>query len=444
MEDLCALIRVNKAYQSVVQPLLWTVIEMHLSNFHTNFAHDALRLEEATRRMVPPYNIGLPIKGGFFSDIGARDRSKKFLRTFSSEKTGVKELREERKKELGALVRWLCLPTSTWTSSVLVQAFSYFANLEHLEISGFWSRNSNMDVFEAPLPGLQKLTTLKLRGYFHKEFVRWLLLEPDRIEELQLAILDRPVGSSNCRREDWVNPPPPENQRPDDFYRIREDMSEDELAKVEEHEDLAQEWVAPRALACLTPEIMSRLVSLKRLYLCKPSSGEKVLDDVLYFSTPSDEQIFEEWSALLKATRGTLQHLTLDQRVVAHEDVADGGTNREFMRQCANGPSYERFVKKVLPALLESKRCPNLKVIRLFGFEAHDEGVPKRFCNPMCYPDRSVDVPGQLRAAFPDAEVSDYAGRRLVIENNSGELASCKLVSKFEVHARGMSALRWH
>jgi hypothetical protein len=189
---------------------------------------------------------------------------------------------------------------------------------------------------------------------------------------------------------------------------------------------------------------MSRLVSLKRLYLCKPSSGEKVLDDVLYFSTPSDEQIFEEWSALLKATRGTLQHLTLDQRVVAHEDVADGGTNREFMRQCANGPSYERFVKKVLPALLESKRCPNLKVIRLFGFEAHDEGVPKRFCNPMCYPDRSVDVPGQLRAAFPDAEVSDYAGRRLVIENNSGELASCKLVSKFEVHARGMSALRWH
>jgi hypothetical protein len=297
---------------------------------------------------------------------------------------------------------------------------------------------------ETPLPGLRKLTTLKLRGYFHRGFVRWLLLEPDRIEELQLAILDRPVGSLKCRRENWLNPPPPENQRPDDFYKHREEMPEDELVKAEEHEDLTQEWVAPRALACLTPEIMSRLVSLKRLYLCKPSNGEKSMDDVLYFSTPSDERILEEWSALLQATRKTLQHLTLDQRAVAHEGAPDGSGNREFMRMCANGPSYDRFVKMVLPALLEYERCPNLKVIRLFGFEAHDEGLEDISYGGMDYPDRSVDVPGQIRAAFPDAEVSDYAGRRLIIWNDSGELLTGKLVPKSEVCARNMSALRWH
>jgi hypothetical protein len=157
-------------------------------------------------------------------------------------------------------------------------------------------------------------------------------------------------------------------------------MTEDELEKAEEHEDLDHEWVAPRALACLTPEIMSRLVSLERLYLCKPSNGSTIEYDELYFSTRSDERILEGWSALLRVTRKTLQHLILDQRAVAPEDVGDGTDNRSYMRQCANGPSYDRFVKMVFPALLESKDCPNLKVIRLFGFEAHDEGLDEPYC----------------------------------------------------------------
>jgi hypothetical protein len=167
-----------------------------------------------------------------------------------------------------------------------------------------------------------------------------------------------------------------QNQRPEHM----EDMTEDELAKAEEHEDLEHEWVAPRAFACLTPEIMSRLVSLKRLYLCKPSNGSTTDYDELYFSTPSDERILEEWGTLLRMTRRTLQHLTLDQRAVASEDVGDGTDNRLYMRQCASGPSYDRFVKMVLLALLESKDCPNLKVIRSFGFEAYDEGVDEPYC----------------------------------------------------------------
>jgi hypothetical protein len=56
----------------------------------------------------------------------------------------------------------------------------------------------------------------------------------------------------------------------------------------------------------------------------------------------------------------------------------------------------------------ESKDCPNLKVIRLFGLEAHDEGLDEPYCEYQYvdHPRRSVDVPGQIRAAFPDAQVS--------------------------------------
>ena len=44
------------------------------------------------------------------------------------------------------------------------------------------------------------------------------------------------------------------------------------------------------------------------------------------------------------------------------------------------------------------------------------------------HPNRSVDVPGQLRAAIPGAEVSDYAVRRLIIWNDSGKVESSKSV----------------
>jgi hypothetical protein len=105
------------------------------------------------------------------------------------------------------------------------------------------------------------------------------------------------------------------------------------------------------------------------------------------------------------------------------------------VRQCANGPSYDRFVKIVLPTLLESKECPDLKTIRLFGFEAHDEGIDEPYWEYVDHPGRSVDVPCQIRAALPDAQVSNYIGRRLVILNESGEIESGKLVPKSEVHA---------
>jgi hypothetical protein len=403
MGDLFLLLQVSKAYQTFLEPLLWTGIEMHRRDFHVQNAHDSLRAEEATERPKLPYDNGPECDGEIHDlDTNAHGRAEKFLKTFSTHKKWGKGLSEVRRSYLGSLIKWLCLPINPglpyahpddidpWNS------FASFVNLEYLEISGFWVPPSTSTPFSTPERGLAKLRTLKLRGYFPKEFVQWLLKEPACIEELQLGIIDAPVGR------------------------------DEEFVKSESLEDFSHEYCAPRALACLTVDIMGRLTNLKRLYLCKPANGDKEDEHygTLFFSKPSDRRILEEWNALLRATRKTLEHLTLDQRPVADENVADGTINKAYVRRCANGPSYQRFVKMVLPALLEDDACTNLKVIRLFGFERDDEGVDVECYGDPDYPDGSVDVPSQLQAAFPSAEVRSYGGRRMIIWNDSGEILS--------------------
>jgi hypothetical protein len=407
--DLSLLMQVSKAHHKVIEPFLWTMIEMHDNQFHAKIVHEELCAEKDYERQKIPYCIG------------SREpplRLRRFLKTFSPHRG----LQRERQSQLGSLVTFICLPLKPYeTGPPRWASFEHFSNLAYLDLSGYWHGVSASSSFSAPERSLSKLRVLKLRGYFPKAFVQWLLREPVGIEELQLAILDNPIGACCDDGEEWENPPPLENQPPEGIHG-------EELAMWESthHEDLVHQWVAPRALACLTPGIIRRFANLKNLYLCKPSDGEDM--DVLYFSEPSDRAITEEWAALLKATRNTLQTITFDLRPVAQQDVADGSNNKDYMRECANGASYKLFVSSVLPILLESKEFANLKAVRLFGFEAHDEGVDTEYARERIYPNDSVDVPSQLQAAFPDAEIIDGVGRRLVIENDSGVVMSSEYI----------------
>ncbi|KAJ4288907.1 hypothetical protein N0V90_011248 [Kalmusia sp. IMI 367209] len=332
----------------------------------------------------------------------------------STHEKWVQRLNEARRAHLGSLVRFLCLPVKfawAWGS------FASFVDLEYLEISGFGADFPSNFVFRMPERGLGRLRTVKLRGYFPKEVVR---KEADSIEELQLGILVAPIGNECIIPNDERNSSTPEDERLEELA----DLSEEDAESVEE--DIAPDWVAPRALPCLTPRIMYHSTNLKKLYLVKPSNREKSMEFDLYFSSRSDKSILKEWNPLLKATRKTLEVLTLDQRAVAED------SNKEFMRRCANGRSYKRFIEMVPPALLESEEYPNLKIIRVFGFEPHEEGIHKLGWIGRDYPDESVDVPGQLRAAFPDAEVTDYAGRRMIIWNGTGEVLSGKQIAYYK------------
>ena len=289
INDVVLLMRVSKAYHNFLEPPLWTRIEMHRVFFHVQNTHNRLRGEEAQSRQDLPYDQGPDWDGVDTElDVTAHRRAEQFLRTFSTHEKWGKGLSEARRSYLGSLIRWLCLPINLglpyehpadvdpWNS------FTSFVNLEYLEISGFWVPPSTSAPFLAPDHGLAKLRTLKLRGYFPKEFVQWLLKEPANIKQLQLGIMDAPVGSSNVGPHEWINPPPPENRRPANM----EGMSGEEIAEWEGVEDLEQESVGPRALACLTPDIMSRLTNLKVLYLCKPANGDQLDDDFIYFSEP--------------------------------------------------------------------------------------------------------------------------------------------------------------
>jgi hypothetical protein len=437
MEDLCALMRVSKVYNAIVQRALWTVIEMHRSEYHVQAVHRVLCTELAKAHMVPQYNTGPPAQKPHHIDERAHCRSARFLATFRTGSRGHAKLRKARREELGALVRHLCLPVEIIPASTLAYEFAHFVNLEHLEISGFWDQRYDIHTSTVKAPALRKLRKLKLRGYLPEEFVWWLLKEPDHIEELELAVLDRPIGFCLDLWEDLVNPPP--------YSWVQngytENLTEEDIARLEQQEDLSHEAVAPRALACLTPDIMPRLGSLRTLYLCKPSNGCATNEDWLHFSTLSDERILEEWNGLLRATRKTLQHLILDQRAVIPESTAHESDNSTYMRVCANGPSYERFVRVVLPTLLEPEQFPCLKTVRLFGFEAHHESTDDDLDPIGDYSNRSVDVPGQIRTAMPHAEVLDYAGSRIIFWSGSGEVRSCKLDSILELHPRdGLTA----
>lgn len=423
--ELSSLMRVSKAYHKVFEPFLWSTIETHDNDHHSTGNHDTLIAEGASERPKVSYNVNgnkYPLQAD------------KFIKVFSPDKG----LQRQRQIQLGSLVDMLCLSLRPQEGIPPGWAcFEHFANLAYLEISGYWHGASASSSFAAPKRSLSKLRVLRLRGYFPKAFVQWLLREPAGIEELQLAILDSPIGSSLCR--EVQNPPPKENRFPQDL------SGEDFLAWQSKYEDLDQEGVAPRALACLTPDIIRRFANLKKLYLLKPNDGEE--SDQLYFSERSDIRIIEEWAALLKATRNTLEFITLDQRPVAEENCSDGLGNREYMRIYACGASYKRFVGSVLPILLESKEFPVLKAIHLFGFEAHDEKVDLGYYRQRMFPDDSVDVPGQLQGAFPNAEIIDGTGRRLVNCDETGEthtrecplilcyrydlLISCELVMRY-------------
>lgn len=402
--DARCLMQVSRAYYALIERMVWNTIELHREDFHVENSFKVLREEESAVNREPIFLLRSKEWQERRSDRETPRLTARFLELFSTHTISANRLDEGRKSHLGALVTWLCLtiqhesydvPPDTWN------CFAKFTNLEYLEISAFWIPRQHCDAFSAPDEAPKKLRTLKLRGYLPREFVQWLLKNPENCQELQLGVLDFPVSSHLVEPEHQSNPIPPGMQIPENL----EDLSVEEQEKWEDVDDLDQQIVAPRALACLSADIMSRMQQLRKLYLYKPSSFREGYDEPLYFSDLSDHRILEEWDALIRATCNTLEYIILDSRPVAEENEADGTGNNEYMWINANGDSYVLFTEMVLPTLLESQNFPFLKKIRLFGFERqfenmHFDGDHREI------PDESVQIPSQLRAAFPDAVIT--------------------------------------
>jgi hypothetical protein len=398
-DDLARLAAVSKQYQEVVEPFLWRKLEVHPPFHHETVVHTLLRDEEAALKR--PYEI--------------IQTSKQDDKRFRRHMQRLIENNEARAKHLGSLVQWLCIPINRTTFDKAVppwNTIAMFVNLEYLEISAFWQSHDAMSssAFNRPSYTLAKLHTVKLRGYFPANFVNFLLESTEALKVLELGLLKAPIGGGGSSSN---NPPRPDDKDDNPHYPYDD--------------------VAPRPLYCLTKASISRLNRLTHLSLIKPSEGpvyeeggDDSADGKLYVNPESDKKLLREWKALLLASKQTLTHITLDQRVVAAEREVDVTGNNEFMLMFCHHAGYQRFVEEVLPVLLEPGEWPALKAIRLFGFErdgAKDEDVRNWKSVYVIGTDRpGVDMVKQLKERFPGVDVLSELGRRMLFDHHTGEI----------------------
>ncbi|KAF7337706.1 hypothetical protein MSAN_02244100 [Mycena sanguinolenta] len=355
--DLTVLMRVNKSLRCLIEPMLYSRVELHSPGYHEHYRYpnevDIMPNEHRNycRERDPGDND--------FHDSYAAERALSFMKLFedSDESDGHPRARG---KALAEHVRFLCF--DFYFDETLVDPlgiFACFQNLGHLELVMKWPTNEIWDtavrtfVAKSRAP-LNNLRTLRLRGYVPKEFVQYLCQGTTGITDLELAVLGRPIASL------------------DDASDIVEDF---------EYENA----YSPRALAALfgAVDLAKQFPCLTRLRLCRPTES---LNDCVYndfVSVVSDIAILKEWAALIRATRGTLEHLILDQRPFAEDIEQDSSDHRSYLIDYVYGPGYDRFAEHTLPALLEDgadAEWPCLKSVHLHGFDGppQDDLMPQR------------------------------------------------------------------
>ncbi|KAF7350842.1 hypothetical protein MSAN_01646200 [Mycena sanguinolenta] len=395
--DLTVLMRVNKSLCRLVEPMLYSKVELHPPGYHEYYAFPS---EMDT---IPPEPRNYWTKASVYDaldgldEIHAAYKTESFMKLFDDSDDGHSRARRE---ALAKYVRVLCLELPLDNSDEDVAdplgILASFQNLTHLELTMNWAYQQEIsnkvvrDFLAKSRPPLESLRTLRLRGYLPKEFVQYLCRGTTSISDLELAVLDRPIGSSLAydRRN------PPRKRKSEGYEDEDEDDDEDDTAEDSDAEDFEhEECIAPRALATLGDVDLTRqFASLTRLRLCRPAESQRGGVKDVYVSVVSDIAILKEWAALIRATRSTLEHLVLDQRPFAEEIELDSTGDEEFLRAYAYGPGYDRFVEHALPALIEDgAEWPRLKSVHLHGFDVppKDGGVENE-------DDDAVDRPQRL------------------------------------------------
>ena len=341
--------RVSKRFSATVESVLWRKIDLHPNSWHDTYNFKELGKHDAALEL--PYDDGDPVTGDEMRDLPknslAGQQSHKLMEIlspkFNSDTT--------RREALASRIRWLCIPVKVsgiFTSDVYVpdpwNSLASLKNLEYLSISGYWTKERRPHPFQEPHHTLNKLRTLKLRGYIPPEFVRFSCKNSATITELQLAVFDDPIGTANTVSRS--NPPPTRERSasiPDSIIKYSESSEEDDAAanleigleeeinsvndetdaydideeleneheesddhqddcekrslKDVEFEDLENfdmyEANAPRPLACLTPEIITGFTSLNYLHLCKSAVGD-LQQGLIYLSLLSEKSILKE------------------------------------------------------------------------------------------------------------------------------------------------------
>lgn len=451
--DLVQLERTSKHFYHSVIPLLWNEVEIHRPSLHEQIlfketfnyqvATESGRAKNYIKPMYPDDSFRLD---NLYAEMATR-----FLRTFDPPQgTDLGLTNITHREQVAKRIRSLCMDVAyrneiwdefanaplTHIPNILL-IFSQFQNLESLDLTFQWPYDrecwdKSTEVLSTKLDEihrLQKLRVLRLRGYVPAPFVRWSCSAANKLIELELAILDRPIGSTLCYER--VNPPLKSRRN------NAENTNDDDTSVIDEEsdsgsEDFDHEQIAPRPLATLCEtDIPEQLNSLSSLTLRRPVESALHEGDAYYFhdpytSTKSDENILFEWARLVRSTRRTIKHLVFDQRPAVEEIEQDGTGNNEFLVYYPYGPGYRRFRDIVLPALLEDAEWPRLESIQFYGFEV-TEDMAMKYCKPPVhnrFDECSFFPRVQKRFKALNVDIAIGLGARMLFQDETGAIQS--------------------
>ncbi|KAF2498280.1 hypothetical protein BU16DRAFT_536332 [Lophium mytilinum] len=405
--DLFQLMQVSKPCRQILSPILWKRIELHRPSYHSDYAYPHSHTDAGCESR--PYMHLPEWEPNSYLDKYHADVAKAFIMMFES----MPKDSSERLRRLASQVRWLCLHVDPYEDDSVTRncwnIFALFTNLEYLEVDAAWTAYNEVEPFNLGAQPLAKLRAVKLRGYVPREVVQYFCQQPSRIVDLELAVLDNPIGGTLAYER--KNPPPEALEPPEDY----DGMTEEDLEALNDEEDFEEEEIAPRPLCWMPEGLGSQFTFLTRLWLCKPGEPRHRIFHETYYSMPSDQRTLDAWVSIIRAARATLVYLTLEDRLAIENIETDSTGSNEFMQYYSHGPTYHRFVATVLPVLMEEAQWPELKYLQLYGLEIHDPTNSHTR-------DPHVNIRTKLRQRHPYAEVETYLGRRMTFDSTTGEV----------------------
>ena len=434
--SLVKLVQINTKFYALIRPKIWEHIELHDPGFHEYFLYDESYDHDSVleNHKARPYHHLSDVMRSTYEErdnVMYRDHIvPAFIQAIHHSTTLSPRFVDYIPSRV--LVKSLCLETCEMTDYLSADdvwsILPKLCSLERLEVIAGWEPldDPNNDWFDeskhVAWEPLSKLQHLSLKGYVPKSIVRYLCANPEAIEELELGIFDRPIGSVTNKLA--------EVDKADDD----EDGDNDDFSISSEPTDYpAEEFVSPRPSAALLGcGLIARFKNLKSLSLLRPMSPLLVDDDNMfmidsiagYVSERCQRKILSEWKELIAISRSSLQHLNLDQRPACEDIIEDSSGNAEFLYSYTYGQGYHDFKQQVLPTLIESEDWPNLVSIRIYGFD-----VPLDYSKQSHYPVTTFrDVDGTrldeiLQERFgSNVNVRSGIGRRITFARENGEV----------------------
>ncbi|KAI9166390.1 hypothetical protein HJFPF1_02491 [Paramyrothecium foliicola] len=363
--DLAQLSYTCKSLSRLVEPLIWTDIELHEAGYH-----------ESRRELDSPAPFRSPGDRAYHtkqcSSYHGLDADRKagnfftMLQLLHKNDIGRLKAVAGRVKHLCTVMKPFLKPYDRGTRQVILpdaisvwNLLPFFSNLETLELHGFSFDGQEHDELSTA-PPLEYLRFAKLWAFIPRTVAAWVLRAGLTLERLEIGMLDRPIGDHGP----YSRPLPEEN-----------------LADGDDESDygsLGEESVIPRPLGGFLPssgnhrEDQLLLPKLKHMHLCQPAQSSS--DTLEYsWSSRAEAACFADWKKLLVASSKTLETLVLDQRPGAGYIEADGLSETEFMLE--HRGDHRSLIKMVEKTMLESQAFDHLKKVYLYGL---DVGVNER------------------------------------------------------------------